>query len=67
MNGHCLNTTIPQNVTFGYQGLPGGKNAGSGNGTGNGGPNQKSGAARIVGAGLWATTTVALGLAALML
>lgn len=21
-NGHCLNASIPQNVTFGYQGLP---------------------------------------------
>lgn len=28
--GHCRNTTIPQNVTYGLQGLPFGKNLGSG-------------------------------------
>lgn len=29
-NGHCLNASIPQNLTFGYQGLPFGINLGSG-------------------------------------
>lgn len=30
-NGQCLNTTIKQNLTFGYQGLPYGINLGKGN------------------------------------
>ncbi|KAL8736897.1 MAG: hypothetical protein Q9181_002215 [Wetmoreana brouardii] len=29
-NGHCLNASIPQNLTFGYQGLPFGINLGKG-------------------------------------
>jgi hypothetical protein len=32
-NGQCRNSTIPQNVTFGYQGLPFGINLGDGNGS----------------------------------
>ncbi|OAP58475.1 hypothetical protein AYL99_07565 [Fonsecaea erecta] len=37
-NGKCLNTTIPQNLTFGYQGLPFGLSTGNG----------KSGASRLL-------------------
>lgn len=33
VNGQCWNSTVQQNVTFGYQGLPLGINTGSGNGT----------------------------------
>lgn len=29
-NGQCLNTTVKQNLTFGYQGLPFGINLGKG-------------------------------------
>lgn len=31
VNGQCYNSSIPQNLTFGYQGLPFGVNLGSGN------------------------------------
>ena len=31
VNGQCYNSSVPQNVTFGYQGLPFGINTGSGN------------------------------------
>lgn len=31
VNGQCWNTTIPQNLTFGYQGLPFGLSTGDGN------------------------------------
>lgn len=33
-NGQCVNTTIKQNLTFGYQGLPDGINLGKGKGSG---------------------------------
>lgn len=36
VGGQCWNKSIPQNVTFGYQGLPFGATTGSGNGTGSG-------------------------------
>lgn len=57
-NGHCLNGSIPQNVTFGYQGLPFGKNTGSGNGTGAGG-DKKSDAGRIGASSLLKAAAVA--------
>jgi hypothetical protein len=41
-NGQCLNTTIPQNLTFGYQGLPFGLSTGNGN-AGNNGSSSGSG------------------------
>jgi len=36
VNGQCLNTTIPQNLTFGYQGLPFGLSTGDGNSSSSG-------------------------------
>lgn len=35
VNGQCYNASIPQNLTFGYQGLPFGVNLGDGNSSGN--------------------------------
>ncbi|KAJ9611238.1 hypothetical protein H2200_004421 [Cladophialophora chaetospira] len=46
VNGQCLNTTIPQNLTFGYQGLPFGLSTGDGNSSSSG-----NGAGRLLGGG----------------
>jgi hypothetical protein len=48
-NGQCYNSTIPQNLTFGYQGLPYGLSTGSGSGSNSSGSSSSSGAGRISG------------------
>lgn len=48
VNGQCLNTTIPQNLTFGYQGLPFGLSTGDGNSSSSG-----NGAGQLLGGGLF--------------
>ena len=54
-NGQCYNASVPQNVSFGYQGLPGGVTTGDGKTTGNGtSANGKQGAGAKLGvSGLW--------------
>lgn len=46
VNGQCWNTTIPQNLTFGYQGLPFGLSTGDGNSS-----SSDNGAGRLLGGG----------------
>ena len=43
--GHCVNNTIKQNLTYGYQGLPFGLNTGDG---------KKSAGSQLAGSSLWA-------------
>ncbi|KAL2404886.1 hypothetical protein ABEF93_008108 [Exophiala dermatitidis] len=62
VNGQCYNASIPQNLTFGYQGLPFGINTGSGDNNKN---ETKNGAERVLGRDsglscLWAVLVVAL-------
>jgi hypothetical protein len=57
VNGQCYNASVPQNLTFGYQGLPFGINTGdgeSGNGSSSssGGGGDGNAAASLVG-GVW--------------
>ena len=44
-NGHCVNATIKQNLTYGEQGLPLGVNLGNG---------KKSAGNQLAGASMWA-------------
>ena len=65
VNGQCWNTTIPQNLTFGYQGLPFGLSTGNGNSS----SSSNNAASRLLrGAGLFdsfsAVALVMLGVAA---
>ncbi|KAK5007783.1 hypothetical protein LTR28_004835 [Elasticomyces elasticus] len=60
-NGQCYNHSIPQNLTFGYQGLPFGVNTGSGgNSSGSGG---KTGTAPASGARVGMVVLAALAAA----
>ena len=55
VNGQCLNTSVPQNLTFGYQGLPFGLSSGESNKTGPSGSGSSgssgNGAGRLLGGG----------------
>ena len=62
VNGQCLNATIPQNLTFGYQGLPFGLSTGDGE-SGNS-SSSENGAGKLLGGGPLYGTLLSLVLGA---
>lgn len=61
VNGQCLNTSVPQNVTFGYQGLPFGVNLGDGqSNNGSSSSSSSAGSKTLEAANSWLATTAML-------